>query len=427
MKIFTLNEQQKNKITLLRHAAMPKGVALDEASVALEFTSVELPKDIKVKARSVRNDENGHEVRHFEFEETPFVVRYRLIANYDPANDIDVAGNLGVRDDDPDSGLDEEKDAWLEQARNERTELYKTENGQELMKQYNAHNDTYSLAFDSPAFCNLWKAGGVVQKMSRDTYAAMQSDEYINDKTYTDIEGKTVSYNNYSFWMQEQLDMALQLMKGHTQLYRPGINQIADDEIDKAIAASRAFANAVSQRAKISKDSDKKMTKKEVYGVVNEPADGLAFEDFVSEEVDHCGYYAERLEREKRGETLEDDQYGYESFYRSMVKEIEEKLADGTVLYEGAITGLISDTRFEVDIAVKKADGEVKDVTVARSDLSEVDFDIDSEKWDVEYRDKLEAKLQEVSFVSQSLSIVLKSGIGQIVRKEVAKYEAIHK
>ena len=97
MKTYQIKEQKKNRITLLRHVSLPAENTLKEASVALEFCEVVVPEDLRVRAKSAESDAQGRR-KHFEFRETPFQVKYRLVAGYDPATGVNLKKRLHNRE-----------------------------------------------------------------------------------------------------------------------------------------------------------------------------------------------------------------------------------------------------------------------------------------------------------------------------------------
>ena len=137
-------------------------------------------------------------------------------------------------------------------------------------------------------------------------------------------------------------------------------------------------------------------------------------------------YYKARLENEKNGaNNAEPDRYGHESFFRAVLAESEQRNAETTVYSNGSVEGVIPDDGFELELFLQKEDKVTTDVVVRSILMPEPELDIDSENWSIEYRKELEDKLQNVSFFRQNVINLLRDGIGQIVLREVAKYEAV--
>ncbi len=428
MKKHEIKKENQNKVTLLRHFPLPQNAAMDEASVAVRFTGLTLPEDLKVNKREKQETEDGVVV-HYEFKNTPFLVSYELEANYDPRQQIDVAGNLRVRGEEGPSR--EEKDVWLQHAREEQARLQNTPNGEKLLRPYNDHQYTYNKAFDSFAFCDEWREGNMVEAMARDTHEALlQEDKIINDKdkNYAPSGQDSATYNGRSFYVQGALVLTLHSMKGGTSyLNPPGPVQIPDSEIQDSIEAINDFENAIYDNTENSEDNTKPMTKGDVYAVVADPEDKFKRPGPKKNSCDEYNYYMARLENERNGVVNnEEDKYGREGFFRKLIAEKEQFGRNGTVLHTGTFAGSIPGDGFEMDILLRKENGETKGITVLQVKTPEFDIDVDSEKWAQEFRAELEAKMQDVSFVGQSVLSVVRDGIGQIVRKEVAKYEAIN-
>jgi hypothetical protein len=134
-------------------------------------------------------------------------------AKHDPVVTVDAGGSMGDlpeaplpagSDDPPASPLDEEKEAWLENARKQEERLGQTDNGKALLEAYRAHNDTYAELFQtSAAMRGTWKAGGVTRRMARDTHTRVNSGEPVNTGTYNGL-----SYNAHAFQQQSALAIA---------------------------------------------------------------------------------------------------------------------------------------------------------------------------------------------------------------------------
>lgn len=433
MKTYQIKEQKKNRITLLRHVSLPAENTLKEASVALEFCEVVVPEDLRVRAKSAESDAQGRR-KHFEFCETPFQVKYRLVAGYDPATGVDVAGNPCNEkpEKNGEAGSNEEKEEWLNHARSERKSLGETKNGHLFLQAYDTYTDVYNAAIKTDAFGSVWKVDSV-RDMAADTHTALNSDDAeINDKQY-DVEGlpDPLSYNEYAFFMQAQLNYTLEAMKTQdgkpSGLNLPGPDYFDDETVDQSIDAIGRFIDAVSLTGNTQDGASVVMTRKQVYEAVdkNSPEDLPAanHRDRIAEEM---RYYRERMECEQNGlELTEKDKYGREGFYRRLMNEKALRSADGKVLCEGVFSGVIPADGFEADIRYKEENGVLSDIVVSHINIPDLDFEVDSEKWDEAYRSALEEQFRNVSFVSRSVITVLREGIGQIVRKEAAKYETI--
>jgi len=433
MKTYQIQKSKSNKITLLRHVLMPKEQYLKEASVAIVFAEVIVPEDLKVKRKSKERDEQGRAM-HFEFKNTPFRVKYRLVGGYDPQTGIDVAGNPCNEKKESANGAaaDDEKEEWLNHARSERETLRETENGTVLLQAYDTFTDAYNAAFKVQTFCNDW-ATDITKQMAADTHKALNSNDTVavNANTYKDKTGNDVTYNKRSFHMSSQLWWALDSMKtqdGKPSPFNPsGPEHIDDDTLEDSKTAIENFMGRIYSTGNSEKNVEE-MTRSDVYQAISQADKADVSATNVHEQfLEEVRYYKDRLERRKNGQLLaEEDKYGREEYVRKLMEEKALRAADGAVLYEGEFSGIIPDNDFVVDIRVKEENGEPTDILVSHISIPEFDFEVDSEQWDDEYREALEEQFREVSFVGQSLMEVLREGIGQIVRKEVAKYETIH-
>ena len=156
MKTYTFSNPKNSKLTLLRHFPL-ENHAMDDASLSIVFTGLVLPEDIKVKSRERKKVQNG-EIVHYGFQKTTFQVSYELVAKPDPKQEIDVAGNLRVKGEIGPS--EEEKETWLNHAREERERLKNTKNGPDLLNVYDIYEDVYNRAFDSGSFCGETRSTG---------------------------------------------------------------------------------------------------------------------------------------------------------------------------------------------------------------------------------------------------------------------------
>ncbi|MGJ4748003.1 hypothetical protein ACQV5M_16715 [Leptospira sp. SA-E8] len=141
--------------------------------------------------------------------------KYTVETKPDLIPELDTAGNLSelsLGSDTPQEGggdsetdPDPQKEAWLDQAREERDRLSSTNNGQKLLGAYNEHNETYDEVFKTyKALTNAWRAGGATKEMASDTSGALKSDEVINSSTKKYVGG--VTYNGNAF--AQQLNVA---------------------------------------------------------------------------------------------------------------------------------------------------------------------------------------------------------------------------
>lgn len=428
MKKHEINKKQ-NSVTLLRHAAVPSHTLLKEAAVSMCFTGLSLPQDIKAKKREKRKVEDGI-VIHYEFDRTPFAVNYNLMAKYDPAQKIDVGGTLGARRDDEHKGpSEEEKEMWLDQARRERTHLQEVKNGPDLLDAYTKHQNVYIRAFDTNMFCTTWTSDGV-EAMVRDTHEALlQNNAEINTKTYApEKDGDEFeTYNYKAFEVKSEMVYSLLALTGAKSSLNPaGANYLTESSLTEALAAINEFANRVYSTGN-DKENTTPMTKESVYEAVSNPPKSRKRKEGKDDPYEEFAYYCARLENEKNGGVnTEKDRYGREAYFRGLMEEMAQRNSEGVLLHEGTFEGVIPDEGFEMDLLLRRENGKTKEIVVLQVKTPAFDIDVDSEKWSQEYKEALETKVQDVSFVGQNVIGIVRDGIGQIVRKEVAKYEAIN-
>ena len=422
-----LKKNQQNKLTLLRHVAMPEDCKYGEASISVNCSGVTFPEDIKVKSKEKRETAEGV-ITDFAFKPTPFVVHYKLNAKYDPSIDIDVAGNPGnLKFKGMDEAEDAEKEEWLDQARGERTELEKSDNGQLLLEQYDENKDAYNLAFTSKTFCNKWQEGNVVMSMSRDTSEALKTGGVINEKTYEKSKGKTVTYNDHAYDVQSCLQNTLIFMKKNPAMNSEGEpGYVSPEDIDKAVHSMTEFYNAVYTTGN-TKDKTTPMTRDQVYEAVENTHANRLMATNARAPYEEFEYYQERLKNKSNGLLRADkDKYGHEEFFRSLVAEQMMRSDEaGVVVHEGEFKGVIPDDDFTMSVLIQKENGETSGIKVLSVNIPDLELDVDSEKWAEEYKEILEDKMRDVTFVQHIIKNALSESTGQIVCGELARHENI--
>ena len=423
MNKYLIEKNKQGKVTLLRHVTMPKHVLFNEASIAIRCTEVSFPEGIKVKQKT-KHENDDCIVKHFVFKETPFIVHYKLDAKYDPKSDIDVAGNLGTR---KGPSNEEEHEAWLNQARSEKTELGKSENGQKLLAEYDKHQKAFNLAFTSNSFCKKWKEGGIAEAMARDTSDSLRTNTPVNTKSYL-LNNNVVTYNYHAFSVKDYLLKTLIFIKNCKSMNpmdAPGY--VSDDELTDSI---NAITNFVKQVHKTNNTSDQTtaMNRDQIYAAIN-----IATEENSSSNENHdfsqiVNCYENKFKIEQNGSSQSyEDRYGQDDFYRQLNIERMMRSEDADqILHDGKITGVIPDNSFSMDILIKKTNGKSTEISVLKTYMPDCELNIDSEKWASEYKNSLEIKIHNVSFIKTYIMNTLQDGFEQIICRELANYENIH-
>ena len=431
MKEIKLDKSRQGKITLLRHVAMPEKTLLKEVSIALRCTGVAFPEGIKVKRKETKEDERGI-IKHFEFKQTPFIVRYKLDAQYDPKSNIDVAGNLNLKDEKSasDDG-NEEKKEWLDQARSERSELQKTENGQKMLNVYNNpnHQKAYNLAFSIQAFADAWNDGGIVKAMAKDTSSALKNENAeINDKTYVFPNGKKVTYNQHAFDISKNLYITLMNIKDDTSFNPPGSSKyVPPDKMEEAADAIVNFHSSIYNTTNNDRDLTTPMKRKDIYKAINNASENNNIQ-FIKEKYnfeDEFNYYQTCFLKNPVNSVYE-DKYGKGEFYRKffserLMRSDESKLC----LHEGIFQGFISENKLCMDVLITKTNERTTNIQTIDISMPNFDIEVDNENWADEYRTMLEEKIQDISFVKQIVINALQEGFNQFVCGELARYENI--
>ncbi len=203
--------------------------------------------------------------------------RYSLDVKPDPIIKVDTAGNLmdlppevcdpraGGSDTDPGGALDPQKEQWLDQAREQRTKLSQTDNGQKLLGLYGEHNETYDNVFrTNTALVPLWQNGGVTRDMASDTSTAVQANGVVNSSDKTYANGNT--YNGNAF--VQQLTVASACVWTDPD-FDPATGPPPGSKFWDAAKAALSFGKGVNQNTGNSKDNVNEMTPTAVYGTVD--------------------------------------------------------------------------------------------------------------------------------------------------------------
>jgi hypothetical protein len=268
---------------LARTVAMPPGYHYETGALSFSLSNLEIHGIGDLDSVQCTEAVDGERIR------LVLVLRclnlrgnYALNVKPDPVITLDTGGNLmelpakslepaaaGADADAPNSELDPQKEEWLEQAREQRTRLSSTENGQKLLDVHGEHNEVYDEVFrTNEAMRETWQAGGVTKLMAADTSIAVKNDSYVNDKAYTNANNETISYNSNAF--TQQLALAL-----NTLLTDPDyeFSDIASVPTEKYLAAAKAvlsFGQAVTTQTGNDKHTVQNLTPGQIYNTVNQ-------------------------------------------------------------------------------------------------------------------------------------------------------------
>lgn len=272
---------------LARTVGMPVHMGFKTGALAFRLMDLCISGLSRPEEESMVFDKNGNAISiQLKIPDVRLQGSYALEAKPDPVMDLDTAGTMmeiseqdhrpmaaGAGSGSPDP--DPEQEAWLNNARSQRTELSKTENGQKMLRTYYDHNETYNGVFESyPALATVWKAGGATKEMARDTSNAVSpdadSDAVINNsgKTYAG----NLTYNGNAF--SQQLNVAASCVYSDPD-FSPVTGPNKQGKYWEAAKAALSFGKGVSTSTGNSKSSTNAMTKTQVYSTVKDHKDEL--------------------------------------------------------------------------------------------------------------------------------------------------------
>ena len=130
--------------------------------------------------------------------------RYFISARRDPRSPLDSGGDLMPRFQSAVGGAE----GYVDQARDQRTRLMQTANGQALVSTYNEHNERYEEAFQyDSALQTAWVASGATAQMASETSAAVAADNAVNPSSHVP-NGATYNGNTFA----QQINVAVSTM-----------------------------------------------------------------------------------------------------------------------------------------------------------------------------------------------------------------------
>lgn len=160
--------------------------------------------------------------------------RYFISARHDPRAPLDSGGDLMPRFQATVDGAE----GYVDQARDQRTRLMQTANGQALVSTYNEHNERYEEAFQhDSALQTAWVASGATAQMASETSSAVAADNAVNPSGRTYPNGAT--YNGNAF--AQQINVAVS-----TMLRDPSFDPFGGDPPDPASPYTKAALAALS-------------------------------------------------------------------------------------------------------------------------------------------------------------------------------------
>lgn len=353
--------------------------------------------------------------------------KYVVSAHETLISDLDTAGTMLPIADSLDfvpraAGADEgsgafspdEKEVFLNQAREQRTRLMETDNGQKLMSTYKEHNETYNELFkENQALRTAWKGNGATAEMSKDTSKALKNNDVVNpDKTKKTYGVKNASYNANAFTQQTNVAFASFVKaknKRNSKYWHAG-------------KAALGFGKSVSTTG----NTKKKITElkgDEVFDSINDPnAKPPKVSDREGINVLFQGMGDGGAVAEARSNDWivldEEDRKNTRALYQAMLLEeaAKSKRTELTV-WQGPCYAAISNAEAAITLNWSKA--KEGTVTIQESDITITlpgfEFELDDSKWKGVLATKVRDRMAKLFFVRS----LLHSQISEYLKKLV--------
>lgn len=309
-----------------------------------------------------------------------------------------------------DAALEEEKQQWLEQARAERERLVRSEGGQQMVREYNKHNEVYDKTFDLPAMKRIWSKGDVTKQMARDTNRALVEGFKVNDKIYTDTQsGQSITYNENAFLQQFAVAQnALYADENFDPLdpeSKPG------EEYQAAATSAMKFAQMVETTGN-SKTEAVYLNKQEIYAYVEEPGTDKAAL------IGKMDNYIDRLDKiVEAGRFLHNRQSSLQGEQGGEVPEILREYTEREIeiiqeSFEGALEHRRRLAQPPHILAVCKIRADLDSISITRDYdgqktvdicLPEFDLDIDASELNPEISSILKSQVERMELLHEAL------------------------
>ena len=366
-------------------------------------------EDVKLNRNKCRRENNLIHIGLI-FQEIRIDGHYSIDAKKAPDRNLDTGGNLmefsdngfaplaaGAEGDDS-SLTPEQKEAYLNQAREQRSSLMKTTNGQQLMQSYEEHNEVYNTAFSKNLILQRqWKANGVTAAMSEDTSQAIKNKTVINQKVKKYSGGLT--YNQNAFTQQLNVAIAAAMEDPKFSLFKP----MQESKYTKAATAALSFAKVVATTGN-TKEQMTEVTPDHVFQAVDAHAGELPA-------VSLSEMQTTLMQQEMKGggsseETNanslildEEDRKHVRQFIAETMKQKEaEAMEISTPVWQGKCKAVIDRAEAEIEIIDVASNPSSRDVKVSVT-LPAFDFDIEDEHWKGKTADIVRQRLSKIYFV----------------------------
>lgn len=406
---------------LARTVGMPEGHAYKTGAVSFRLQRLSLGGMSRLGAEGCAEEgAGGARVRlKFTLERLVLRGRYSLEVKPDPVISLDTGGNLldlppealrpsaAGAEADSDAPLDPQKEEWLDQARDQRTRLSQTDNGQKLLGLYNQHNETYDEVFkSSPALPELWRAGGATRSMAADTSDALKTDGVVNSagKTY-DSDTGPVSYNSNAF--SQQLNVAAACMWADAD-FDPATGPPKGSKYVAAGKAALSFGKGVKTTTNNDKENVNEMKPSEVHATVERHEGDLppTSDREVTRLAGEIGSGGAEADGDLGWTVVgEEDRRRLQYLYQTTMKHRAESAnVSGRPLFRGRCRARVEGVEAVVELAVEdEGGGRRARLVSAQIQMPAFELDVDDSRWGGEVGRVARRRLERMYFIRSLL------------------------
>lgn len=398
---------------------MPEGYEHSRTNLSFAIKNFLCEGIEDVKLTSLKKTSYDQLACELVFEQIRVNGSYSIEAKYTPEIDIDTAGNLMVMNANPyspaEAGSDEatipteEQEGYLNEAREQRTRLMDTNNGQKLMGSYNEHNEIYNDAFKNPLMARFWKGDGSTAEMAKDTSSAVKNDNVVNKKNKKYKNG--LSYNANAFTQQLNIAVASVMSDPNFNLFKP----IEENKYTNAGLSAISFGKSVEKTGN-NKRNVTELTSEQVHEVVDDSDEDMpetSVFELQSVIMQGMGDGGAADEAQEGWLILdEEDRLHLRAFITGFMQAKEAaKQYKARPFWEGECQAVINQVR-----AVVSLDSQNPDQANIRVNLPAFDFEIDDAKWSGKIADIVRKRLEQVYFIRSLIQDQLKNRIEEIIR-----------
>lgn len=415
---------------LARTVAMPEDHPYDTGAVSFRLAGVSIEGVSALDTSRSRIDTGGDTIR-LDLGLGTLHIRglYAIETKPDPVIDLDTGGDLSDLSEEaslaagaaePPPPPDPQKEAWLDQARDQRTRLSQTPNGQAALATYDQHNEVYDQAFRlfGPLRAN-WRDNGNTKDMAADTSAAIGANGVVNDPSKTYAKGGAAGTYNFKAFLQ-QLNIAVA-----TAMLDPNVAKGLDPDPNSpfwgAAKAALAFGKGVNQNTGNAKANIQPMKAEEVYGTVdNHSGPPPSVSDGEASTIILGTPPPGGADAAELGwiQIDEHDRAHIENLRAAIFRQLaEDAKVTGVPLYQGTCEATLTGAAACVEISIDEH-GAYRVAT--KIDLPAFDFTLADEQWRGALGALVRQRLEQMYFVRSLLHDAISDRLGGAVSSATA-------